>query len=256
MKRPLLHNSLNIITVILLCLVLDGPFSTSASEPVSIRLLSLQTPPYGYYEKDDTPKGYVYELNELILKHLSPTTAAHSMAPLTRVIRNLTNDEADCAILASTEYVRTHFKLVAPLGWDLSIGVLPRDGVILTQYDDLYRYSIGVPIGAKLSHAFDQDTEIKKVQVTGYHQGVQMLAHRRIEAMAGALESIYYLISSNPETANTTLGKPLMLDRVEFYFTCRKDFSNEALLARIKEVIAKLKQTGAIDSIIRPYVKK
>lgn len=120
-----------------------------------------------------------------------------TMVPYARVEQNLENGVTDFSIMAwgpaRARYAERGSCLVP-----LSFGVRARKNFQIADYQALYKIRIGTPRGLKIDPRYDADKQMNKQMVLDYTTGVMMAGlGRDVDAVAGSLSTINYLIAQN-----------------------------------------------------------
>lgn len=226
-------------------------FATAAEEKAFIRFATAELAPYGFRDGAQS-QGYWYDLaNQLA----SEAKLDHSnvLLPFARLFRSMDQKETDCTFLAGTENTRKHFRLIESTGSSLTGGVLARKGIILDDYEDLIGLRIGISLGIKIVPKFDNDQRLTKVSVTNYQHATAMLSRGRIDATAGAIESLLYNMRKLGGDGAAQIGSAFALSSFPIYLSCRKTWHNAAVEKELKEALIRMRDTGQITKIVESY---
>lgn len=224
----------------------------SSQNDIPVRFAIMQLSPYGIIDDDGTASGYLYETGNLILEKAG-FPIINNVLPLKRLGKEMFSGNRDCAIAGDTHYVKEKYQLVEKIGLNLEIGVMPRLNHPLNKYEDLYSTSVAVPRGASLSKRFDSDTNILKIITRGYSNSVQMLLKGRVDAVAGAIDSIRYNIKQENLDPDDIIGSPLVFLELELWLVCVPDRLPPSIIDRLREAIVTLRESGQIQKIINRY---
>lgn len=120
-----------------------------------------------------------------------------TMVPYARVEQNLENGVTDFSLMAWGE-ARARYAERGTCLVPLAFGVRARKNFRIRSYDALYNIRIGTPRGLKIDPRYDVDTAMNKQMVLDYTTGVMMAGlGRDVDAVAGSLSTINYLIAQN-----------------------------------------------------------
>ena len=172
------------------------------------------------------------------------------LQPFARIPYELEAAQKDCAILVwNDDWAR--FMVRGEVVSTHVFGVIARKGVKLGDYDDLHGLDISVLRGLSLGERFDNDPAIKRQIDTDYLMGLQKLAHRRLDAVAGALPTIRYL--AKQKGLDGELGEQFTLSEVVLPFQCAKASPNLDVMPAINQAIVEMRNDGSIDKIKKDY---
>ena len=238
------------VAVVVIVTVANPVRAEDKLNPVRFGIMG-QTP-YGFLSEAGTPQGYLYDIANAVLKEAG-FPLDNVILPHKRLMSALYAKERNCSLFASTPLVKEENILVAPIGKSVRLGVLPRAGIHLKNYEDLKHISIAVARGVSFHPRFDNDTTLNKVKTKNYYQDALMLKRGRVEAVAGALGShLHNLKKIGWGTEN--LGTPLVLTELPIWLTCVSDGPGEDAIIRLREAVRRLSQSGAINRIIERYL--
>ncbi|MBE7637902.1 transporter substrate-binding domain-containing protein [Sneathiella sp. P13V-1] len=226
-----------------------SPAFTQESTPV---LQTIGQEPYSYLVDDNRYEGYHYEIANSILKQAGYKVTAEP-PPLKRLIHNLKEGHSDCILAANSPFARKHFIAVEEIGHNLQVGILPREGINPSEYEDLQGLAIAVPQGMTIGEPFDSDTSLIKVSTPDYNQSSLMLKHNRIDAIMGALESIRFSAYKVLPNEQPRYGTPLIIQSLPVALICNKDKIDTEIVKRLKTATQELKANGTIEKIISNF---
>jgi len=213
-------------------------------------MATLEQIPYGFKTTKGQIKGGLFDImNEIINE--SGLKASNQLLPPQRLIHELKNGNQLCTLLANTPYASRHFDLVEPIGLTLSAGVIPRIGVGLPNYASLKNTIIAVPLGIYFDKRFDRDSTLTKIHPLSYSNAIKMLKYKRVDAVAGAIESLLYVAKHDSLSVND-FGPPLVLSNLNIYLTCIRD-TPDFIRKTMRAATMTLKKRGQIEQIHRQY---
>jgi len=213
-------------------------------------MATLEQIPYGFKTSKGQIKGGLFDImNEIINE--SGLKASNQLLPPQRLILELNKGNQLCTLVANTPHASKHFDLIEPIGLKLSAGVLPRKGIELTNYVSLKNIIIAVPLGIYFNERFDNDNTLNKIHPLGYSNAIQMLKYKRVDAIAGAIETLRYIAKYESLLASD-FSPPLILSNLEIYLVCIKD-TPYSVRDAMRAAVITLKKNGKIQQIHNQY---
>jgi polar amino acid transport system substrate-binding protein len=147
-------------------------------------------------EGSDKTEGIIVDLLDEFERRSGYKTE-RTMVPYARVEQNLQQGAIDFAVMAWGDARAVYAERGSCLV-PLAFGVRARKSFHIGQYDDLYKIRIGTPRGLKIDPSYDVDQQMNKQMVLDYTTGVMMAGlGRDVDAVAGSLSTINYLIAQN-----------------------------------------------------------
>jgi len=212
-------------------------------------MLTMDQLPYGYKDTEGKNTGVLFEVMNAIM-HTSGIGKKHTLIPSKRLGYKLISGSPVCVIVANTPDV-TIKSLVAPIGYSLKMGILPRIESGITDYKSLTGKTVAVPLGVQFDTLFHNDKSINKVSPPQYINAIKMLKVGRVDAVAGALINLKS-IAIEIGMQDKDLALPIILTQNEMYIICSKEVLIPAR-QKLKEAVLHLKATGKINNILHRY---
>lgn len=232
-------------------LFLVSALCSFSSHGRDLRFITIDVAPWASIdpEKHEAVGVFVDVVNEL--EKRSNRKISVSLQPFARIPHELEAGRADCTILIwddkwsrfmeKGEVVSTHV-----------FGVIARKGVPLKRFEDLHGLNVSVMRSLSLGERFDTDPDIKRQIDTDYLMGLNKLAHRRLDAVAGAIPTIRYLARQN--RLDDHLGDQLTLSEVTLPLQCTKGSPElDATLTDLNKAIRAMHQDGFIESVKKKF---
>ncbi|SCA57007.1 conserved hypothetical protein [Candidatus Terasakiella magnetica] len=213
------------------------------------RLVTIEQIPYSFMDEKGKKDGYQYLIADAILRQAG-YKAKSKMVPLKRLVYSLQGGAADCGLLAGTPYVKEHFAMIEPVGINLTIGVVPRRDIILTEYKDLHKIKVGVGTGVRVDDRFDHDPLVTKMETKDYASGVLVLQRRRVDGLVGVVGSIKYSALKQGLNPDVLFGEPLVFSQMPMMLICAKSVADKPFVKRLKSALVSLKAKGEIQKIL------
>lgn len=212
-----------------------------------ISFITIDVAPWAYVNKAGEMEGAFIELIREI-GHRINRDISITITPFARVDRELETGSHDCTIL-----VPRPEKLVVK-GDVISfhaMGVIPRKGIEIKQYEDIQPLHLSVIRGATMTPRFDEDTTIYKEYDTDYLIGLRKIARGRLDGIVGAIPTLLYL--AEQEGVDDQLGKPFALTEIPLMFQCSKNSPDLEIMPHINQAIADMKEEGVVKRIQSRY---
>jgi ABC-type amino acid transport substrate-binding protein len=184
--------------------------------------------------------------------HASGIGKKHTLIPSKRLGIKMISGSPVCVIVANTPDV-TIQSLVAPIGYSLKMGILPRIDSGITDYKSLTGKTVAVPLGVQFDTVFHNDKSIIKVSPPQYINAIKMLKVGRVDAVAGALINLKS-IAIDVGMQDKDLATPIILSQNNVYLICSKEIL-KTTRQKLKETVEHLKATGEIQTILRRYLE-
>jgi polar amino acid transport system substrate-binding protein len=227
---------------LVLFLFLGG--TTAGAEPV--RFVTIDTAPWA---SQDPKSGRVEGVFPDIIAEFQRRTGLEvqiELQPFARIPRELENGRQDCTILVWNDQWAP-FMVRGELITPHPMGVIARKGIKLRSMDDLHGLSVSVLRGLSLGQSFDNNPSIHRQMDTDYVQGLNKLAHSRLDAVAGALPTIDYLAKQNGLAE--TLGERLVVIELLLRFQCAKGSRHLGIMPDVDKAIRDMSEDGSLNRI-------
>lgn len=234
-----------VASVLMLTCALGG---ASARE---LRIVTIESAPFGFIGKDGQPTGMMYEIGNLIAAEAG-FTSTNQITPYARSAHMVARGEADFVLRYTSTELTTSAIQVAGVLRSPNV-VLGKPTLHLKTLADLHGKWVGTPRGGRFDEAFEADARIFKYPVTDYTQMLKMLLNDRIDAAMGSSIGLFYnaqLLGIHKEQ----LGVPLVLSSQTFELHFSRKTADEATIAALKAAVARLKSRNEISKIIDKYL--
>ncbi|WP_166425422.1 transporter substrate-binding domain-containing protein [Paraglaciecola sp. 20A4] len=204
--------------------------------------------PFAYVNKQSQLTGSVVRYLDL----LSVKTGIQFeivLWPYARVIAGVQRGTLDGAVIFRNAQLNDYVTFIGPISKSKVI-VLPQMGRNLSTYNQLLLLNhIAVIRGASFSRTFDEDTQLRKLQVSDYAQGLNLLRLNRVNAVVGSLQGIEYnLIALGANIQD--FGTPLLLAENSNWFHFSKKSAHQDVIPELTKGIEDLYQP---DLLYRLY---
>jgi len=214
-----------------------------------VRILVMQQLPYGYISDEGKKTGILYDILDMILKS-SDMKIPINIVPTKRLISTMLDNEKVCSIIGNSPETAP-FDIIGPIGYQVTVGILPAAGIKLDNYSKLQGITIAVPLGIIFDEKFHKDTTLNKVRPPHYINAIKMLDLGRIDAIAGAIPILKFL-AKQEGMSFSSFDKPLVMLRGEMYLFCTKSV-HKNVRNKMKETLIRLKDKGEIKKLLNSY---
>ncbi len=233
------------IILLLLCGV-TSPLLSAAN----LKFITIDVAPWASIDQQSGQAvGAFPEIIKLMEKHTKHEIEM-TFTPFARVDRELELGRQDCTILVTGEE-RARIAEQGALVSYHPIGIIARKDVPLKTYEDLSRLTISVLRGAPMSPRFDNDDSLNKEFDTDYAIGLRKMARGRLDAIAGAIPTIFYL--AQQEGLKEHLGDRLLLANVPLLLQCSKKSQYLKQMPVLNKAIEIMQKDGSLDAIKEKY---
>jgi len=217
-----------------------------------VRIFAMKQLPYGYISKEGQKTGILYEILDMIAKE-SDMTIPINIVPTKRLISTMLNNEKVCSIIGNSPDTAP-FDIIGPIGYQVTVGILPASGIKLDDYSSLQGIIIAVPLGIIFDEKFHNDTSLNKVRPPHYINAIKMLKLGRIDAIAGAIPILKFLAKQQGMSLSS-FDKPLVMIRGEMYLFCAKSV-HKNVQDKMKNTLIRLKDEGKIQKLLDSYFEE
>ena len=219
------------------------------ANPVKISI-SLFGPPNSYYDAEGKPTGiYVDYFREL--EKTTGLTFETTLLPYKRTLLHLEKGLVDATPLFHSKERQQTFHMVAQIT-NQPVGVVAKASFPLKSRADLQALTIGTLRGGRYDREFDHGVDLTKQPVNNYNQGIKMLEIDRINAMAGALVTIYSKLFDH----KMTVGPPLLFKPKQVWIMwSRLSTLGPEYREKIRQGTATLNKAKRFEAIQNRYVR-
>lgn len=216
----------------------------AGAEP--IRFVTIDTAPWASFDPATRrPVGVFADLLDEISRRTGRRMVT-ALQPFARIPRELEAGRQDCAILVWNEAWGSFVTPGAAVSTHV-IGVIARKDIRLKTYEDLHGLSVSMLRGLSLGTRFDADASIERQYDTDYAQGLNKLAHGRVDAVAGALPTISHLAKGMGPAVQ--LGDQLVLSEMVLRLQCATSFPHPEIFERMNAAVRDMAADGTIERI-------
>lgn len=170
--------------------------------------------------------------------------------PFARIDRELETGGQDCTIILWNEG-RGRIVQKGEDIYTMTFGVVARKDVRLGSYEELKPLTISVVRNLAIEARFDQDASLRKDFDKDYSQGLHKIAHRRLDAVAGAIPTIIH--QARRDGLVDHLGDRLVLTRIPLALQCARQSRHLGKLEAFNAAIRQMRDDGTLVSILAEY---
>lgn len=215
-----------------------------------IKLISMDAVPWAYFDqKNGRYAGIFPDLVKEIEKH-SGHQIKITLSPYARINRELESGRQDCTILIS-ENNRQKITHLGELVFNIPMGVISSKKFKLNEYSDLHKIKISVLRSLDITEQFTSDERIAKEYDTAYEMGLRKILHGRVDAVAGTIPTIKYLIRKNDMEG--VMGEPFVLGSKPIFLQCSILSKKSDYIKDVNFAIKEMRENGVVDSIVNKY---
>lgn len=217
----------------------------------TLRIVTIESAPFGFVGSDGKPTGMMYEIGNLIATEAG-FTYTNQLTPYARSAHAVAHGDADFVLrYGSAELTAAAIQVAGVLSLPtILVGKAPAKFESLA---DLHGKTVGTPRGGHFDTAFESETAILKYQVADYSQMLKMLMNDRFDAGMGSSIGLYYnaqLLGLQSEQ----LGKPLVLSTQTFELHFSKKTADKETIVALRDAVARLRARHAIRKIVDKYL--
>ncbi|WP_415901661.1 substrate-binding periplasmic protein [Neptuniibacter sp. QD29_5] len=222
--------------------------SAESHEPIIIRTIGF--PPYGI-EGPSSTGGIYYEMANILVEKAG-YYPENSVAPYSRIIRELKSGKADMTIMFKYEELKEYVIYVAPLP-ALQTVVIGLKGTTFESVHSLKGKEIAYLRGAKFSTQIDNDPEIRKYSTVDFAQGVKMLKRGRVDGIIGPIDPILSAAKQLNEDRNL-FGDPLVVNENTPWVQISKKSRDKLSIEKLNEAFKELQSEDVLNALRRNYL--
>jgi ABC-type amino acid transport substrate-binding protein len=234
----------------LLAAMLLLPLLLQPAMAASLRIETINGPPWGFVGSDGQPTGMMYEISNRIAQEAG-FSYSNALVPYARTGFDIENGHADFILRFGSEHMTRGAIAVATIVTMPVILVGPK-GTRYRSLEDLHGKTVGVVRSSSYVDKFDSDSAITKYAVNDYVMMATMLSMRRLDGGVGSSAGLYYgaYMAGVPREQ---LGEPLVLGHNDFVLFFSKKTATPATLKALKAAVDKLTASGEIRKIVNKY---
>ncbi|WP_163341052.1 ABC transporter substrate-binding protein [Desulfopila sp. IMCC35008] len=218
----------------------------------SVRIATVEMPPFGFFAEDGKSTGVLYEISNKIAEEAG-FSYTNIIVPFPRLINELEMGAKDCGIFLESS---KHDKIALKVAFILPLEnvVIGRKGTDFKFLSDLHGKTVATVRNAKYDTAFTADKNIQKYQTNGYEQSIQMVISGRLDAMIGPSMGLLFT-EKRMGYSKDMFGKALILNTKNAYMQYSLKSADKKKTEALKAATERLHKNGIIQEIINKYSK-
>lgn len=238
-------------------LALAGGFALPTAEAqsesaalTSLKMATMDLPPYGWIDDKGSPHGALYELCNEIGKR-SGLPYVNKIQPFARMLESLKEGSIDMlSSQAHQQALDAGDKLTVM--YLVNVIVVTKKGSDIQSLDDLKGKKFVFHRGASYKQLEGVPADVQ--YVSSYEQAVDMLHSRPVHAAVFS-EPAYYYFMQKAKLSTSDFGKVLYLERNKEQWLFVRRGMPLVTRDRLKAVVAQLRQEDAFDKLMSKYGK-
>lgn len=246
--------SLTYALIALCCCSISSAELNTAEENPSLQIRTIDVAPYGF-ESTNGHQGIYYDLAHSLAKkliNLDDIKINHRIYPYARIIHELKTGQTDLTIMFKYEALKSHVTYISPLPSLKNVVIGLKDSGF-KKVSDLEGKKIAYLRGAKFSDLIDHNDKIIKITTHNFHQGIDMLMAKRVDAIIGPIDPIMVAAQKFLNNDNL-LGQPLIVSTRTPWL----QISNASKLRNSTDIIKKhfndIMTTGELQVLRNKYL--
>lgn len=219
---------------------------TAQAEPVTF--VTIEAVPWAATDpKSGEPFGAFVEIVE-VLEQKTGLNIQTALTPFARIDREMETGSHDCtiaiprdmSIVAYGETLVTH-----------DIGVVSLKETPLDSLEALRNKRLSIPRGSSISQVLEGDFNLTVEEDTDYLIALHKLQRGRVDGVAGAVPTIFYIAREN--NLYHLLADPVKLSDIPLMLQCSRKSEHLDLLPVFNEAIRSMREDGSLKAITDKY---
>jgi polar amino acid transport system substrate-binding protein len=207
------------------------------------------------------PLGYLNEQGKVVGTHVDIINEVAKytglciktiLMPYPRVWQGIELGKHDGGIVFRSK-ARAHIVDYVAKIRSVRVAVVARSPIELNTYDDLMGLSIAIRRGVHLSEQFDNDSELAIMEVNQYEQVIKMLMHDRVDAIAGSVFVLHYVLKVTNGLDKVDFSKKFNLGMKEQWLQLSKKSKHKDKIPMLNKAVQALISNGTLDEITEKY---
>ncbi|NRB39358.1 MAG: transporter substrate-binding domain-containing protein [Pseudomonadales bacterium] len=196
----------------------------------------------------DNKRGIYHDLHQQFFHRLDIKSHKTITASYARLMDMLNKGQCDFSTKLMTTDTK-NIRLGSPY-WKIRVGVVALKGMPIKQYEDIRALKIGILKEASLGFHFDNDLKLKRIESPRFGQLVDMLANKRIDAIAGDLD----VLEAIAKEKSVKLGESFTMQTMELHFVMSNNSKHINKFSLFNKEWQKMVAEGVVkESIVRHF---
>ena len=198
----------------------------------------------------DKKRGIYHELHKIFFERMNISQYRIIVAPYARLRTMLQRGQCD---FSTTLVAQTDENYMVGISyWTIRVGVIALKGTPIDEYDDIRHLKIGILKQASLGFQFDNDLQLTRIESQRFGQLIDMLANKRIDAIAGDLD----VLEAIAEEKSIVLGESYTMQTMPLHFVMSKNSSHADNFAAFNQQWQLMVDEGIVkDSIVKHFAR-
>ena len=215
----------------------------------------IQSVPHGFYDEKQKVTGMDFEVLQQIEMY-SGLCMTKRLMPIARVWKSIEQGQHDGGLVFKSAE-RSHLVEYAAFIRNAEVIIIPKKGLKIDRYEQLFGLSIAKTRVTPLSKRFDLGSKVNLFEVTNYGQLIEMLRLGRIDAVAGSAEPLFYHISRlENDSKGIVFGEKFVLGSREKWLQLSKSSANLDLIPKLQKAADLMIKNGDYERIMMKYYGK
>jgi len=129
---------------------------------------------YGFKSSNGINTGILYDISNRIMLEIGVNQPAKILA-IKRISESMNTKKRTCTLVGDTPDATKNWDLIEPIGYQFTIGILPKKDILVTDYASLKGVVLAIPFGVSFDHNFDVDKGLSKVTTRNYTNAMKMV---------------------------------------------------------------------------------
>lgn len=243
---------INSVKIIIMVTVFLGIWMANANASESLKIVTCEIPPFGFFTQDKKSAGIIYEIANRLGKETG-FSFTNKIVPFSRMIGELENGKSDFGIFLVSKKNEKIALNVAPI-FPMDNIVIGLKGAVFDSLESLHGKKVATVRGAKYDESFTSDNAIKKYETRDYQQSIVMLVNGRVNAMIGPGMGLFFT-AKQMGYSKETFGSPMILNTKDACLQYSRKTADNKKIEALKAAVEKLRQNNTIQNIIDKYLK-
>lgn len=171
-----------------------------------------------------------------------------ALTPFARIDREMETGSHDCTIaIPRDESIVVHGETLVTH----DIGIVSLKEAPLDSLEALRNKRLSIPRGSSLSEVLEGDFNLTVEEDTDYLIALHKLQRGRVDGVAGAVPTIFYIAKEND--LSELLAEPVKLSDVPLMLQCSRNSENLDLLPVLNNAIRSMREDGSLEAITEKY---
>ncbi|WP_084645807.1 substrate-binding periplasmic protein [Marinimicrobium agarilyticum] len=222
--------------------------TTASSTAQTVTFVTIDAVPWAATDPETgEPFGAFVEIVDA-LEEKTGLNIQTALTPFARIDREMETGSHDCTIsIPRDESIVVHGETLVTH----DIGLVSLKEAPLDHLGALRDKRLSIPRGSSLSEVLEGDFNLTVEEDTDYLIALHKLQRGRVDGVAGAVPTIFYIAKQND--LYDLLAEPLKLSDVPLMLQCSRNSENLDLLPVLNKAIRSMREDGSLEAITDKY---